>query len=260
MRQPHGQNFLTNKAVARDIVEAAELTATDRVIEIGPGRGVLTELIAPQVKELTVIEIDRTLIPGLEARFKKSGTVHIINQDFMRFTLDPLAATFSPVKVISNLPYNVATPILQRILPWNGWQSAVVMVQREVGERMVASSGTGEYGYFSLFCQYYAQVETVMRVGPGSFSPPPKVDSIVLKLTNAFPPAPAPSLFPIIKKAFSQRRKTIANALSSGIDCPKATVIALLEQAHIDPQLRPERLDLSLYQTLTSLLEKYIIA
>ena len=256
MRQPLGQNFLVNKQIAAQIVEAAELSPEDTVVEIGPGRGVLTSLIAPQVKELVAVELDRKLAAELQQKFADSPTVRIVNENFLSYTLP---AAPRPLKFIANLPYYVSTAILEKILPGSNWQLAVVMVQKEVGERITAPCGGREYGYFSLFCQYFSTPEIVLKVGPGNFAPPPNVDSVVVRLINKFPPPPDEALFPVIKHAFQQRRKTILNSLSNTFQCPKETVLSALKEAGIEPSLRPEKLTLSCYERLTTYLKNGII-
>lgn len=253
MRQPFGQNFLVDQNIAHKIVAAADLHPDDTVIEIGPGKGVLTSLIAPQVKSLYAIEIDRNFAPALANQFRASPHVRIINEDFMKFAVPcSLLPAARSLKYISNLPYNVSTAIIEKILPGRDWTSAVFMVQKEVGERIAASPSTGEYGSFTVFCRYYCRVETILNVPPGCFAPPPKVDSVVLRLTNLLPkPAPA-GLFDFVRAAFGQRRKTIHNSLANNLNLSKETVGIALATAGIDPRSRPETISLESYQTLFS--------
>lgn len=247
MRQRLGQNFLINAGVADHIVSAAELSAQDTVLEIGPGKGVLTERIAPRAKTLIAVELDPVLASFLSSRFANSGNVRVLRADFLDYPVETLPA---PFKAIANLPYYVSTAILEKLLPSPGWTLAVVMVQKEVGERIKAAHSTKEYGYFSIFCQYFARVSTVAAVHPGSFFPPPKVDSIVLKFENLRPPPPENGFFSFIKHAFQQRRKTVLNSLSSALDIPKPTVLTTLEASGIAPDLRPENLTFEDYLRL----------
>jgi 16S rRNA (adenine1518-N6/adenine1519-N6)-dimethyltransferase len=255
MRQQFGQNFLTNKNIARDIVMAAEPGPDDTVIEIGPGKGVLTEIIAPLVKELIAVELDRDLAGRLTQHFSGTPHVHIVSQDFLQY---PLPAV--PAKFIANLPYYLGTAIIEKILLWPQWRTAVLMVQKEVAERIAAPVHTPSYGYFSLFSQYYAETRIIMNVDPGAFSPRPKVDSAVIELKNKMPPAPDPHLWWLIKLAFQQRRKTILNSIARALELPKETVAKMLEMAKIDPLARPETLTITQYQSLTSLVKKDIIS
>jgi 16S rRNA (adenine1518-N6/adenine1519-N6)-dimethyltransferase len=234
-----GQNFLIDSAIAVRIVEAAAITSEDTVIEIGPGKGALTSLILPHVKKLIAVEIDPVLARKLQERFANQNNLEVANQDVMEYALP---ATAGDVKIIANLPYYISTAIIEKICLSDHWSTAVLMVQKEVGDRIAAYRNTGDYGYFSLLCQYYAETQSVLTVKPQSFLPPPKVDSVVVKLTNKHLPPPDPFIFTVIKAAFSQRRKTILNALSNVLDLPKGIVIAALTSAGISPTLRAENL------------------
>jgi 16S rRNA (adenine1518-N6/adenine1519-N6)-dimethyltransferase len=257
MRQKFGQNFLINKEIAKTIVMAARPAPDDTVIEIGPGKGILTEILAPLVKELTCVELDPALAAKLTARFAGRANVHIVQQDFLHF---PLESVPGPLKFISNLPYNMATPIIAKILPEPRWQLAVFMVQQEVAERIAAPCDTNDYSYFSLFCQYYAEISRVLKVGPGAFFPRPRVDSGVLLLKNRLPPPPDPDIFKLIKGVFQHRRKTILNGLSLAYQRPKEAFLPVLAQAQIDPMTRPQRLGFEQFQLLTSIVKKDIIS
>ncbi|MHB9154756.1 MAG: 16S rRNA (adenine(1518)-N(6)/adenine(1519)-N(6))-dimethyltransferase RsmA [Endomicrobiales bacterium] len=252
MRQRFGQNFLINKHVAEAIVAAAALAPGDTVLEIGPGKGVLTGLIAPRVRALDAVELDRSLAAALAERFKAQSQVRIICQDFLAFALDSLPC---PVKVIANLPYYMSTAIIEKLLPHPCWSIAVFMVQKEVGDRIKAAVSTREYGYYSLMCQYFAHIEPVMRVNPGSFFPRPKVDSVVLRFVNKGSPPPPQGLFVFIQHAFQQRRKTVLNSLSGSLKLPKEKAHAALCASGIEPALRPENLSFDDFQRLFSTLQ-----
>jgi len=256
MRQRFGQNFLINREIAKNIVLAAKPCPEDTIIEIGPGKGVLTEIIAPLVKELIAVELDPKLSEKLKIRFSSRPNVRIVGGDFIDF---PLSTVPKNAKYVSNLPYNMATPIIAKILPEPWWHSAVFMVQQEVAKRIAAPRGASEYGYFSLFCQYYAEVKLIIKVGPAAFFPRPKVDSAVLLLKNRRAPAPDPLVFTLIKGAFQHRRKTILNSLSRALDCPKEAITPALAEAQIDPFTRPQELSFEQFQSLTSIVKKDII-
>jgi 16S rRNA (adenine1518-N6/adenine1519-N6)-dimethyltransferase len=247
MKQPFGQNFLVEKNIAQRIVDAAGITSADKVIEIGPGKGILTTLIAPVAKEFKAIEVDRVLSEDLKTRFSGFTNTEIIFADFMKY---PFSAETGPLKLISNLPYNVSTAILEIILPEKCWTTSVIMVQKEVGERLTAKSGTKQYGSFTIICGYYARFEKLFFVGPGCFSPKPKVDSVVLMVKNLLREPLENKFTNFIRAAFSQRRKMALNSLSLSLDIPKATVLAAFERSSISPALRPENLDIEQYKAL----------
>ena len=252
MRQKFGQNFLTSNQIAQDIVDALDIKNDDIVIEIGPGKGILTEKIAKLAKTLIAVEIDHALIASLKAKFVQNQSVEIIELNFLDFIIPQNV----PIKFISNLPYCVATAIIAKILPLSNWQSAVFMVQKEVGERITAKSGTSDYGYFSVFCSYFANTEKLFVVKPTSFSPPPKVDSIVVRLFNKNASKAEEGFFTFVKAAFSQKRKTILNSLSNSLKIEKEILLPKLISAEVNPTDRPEKLSLIAYQKLFSLLKK----
>jgi 16S rRNA (adenine1518-N6/adenine1519-N6)-dimethyltransferase len=254
MRQPYGQNFLIDKNIVHKIAESADLGSHDHVVEIGPGKGILTTELVSRAQTVTAVELDRDLAAALTAQFSSSASVHIVDCDFLTWQLPE-----QPYKVVANLPYYLSTAILAQLLPSPHWISAVVMVQKEVGDRIAAVPDTKEYGFFSLFCQYYATVKILFKVAPGCFSPQPKVDSVVLRFDNRRPAAPDPKLFPVIRLAFQQRRKTILNTLSNGLHSPKESVSAALKDAAINPMSRPENLTFEDFQNLTFCLKRYII-
>ena len=252
MRQKFGQNFLTSNQIAQDIVNALDIKNSDFIIEIGPGKGILTELISKLAGTLIAVEIDHTLIEPLKSRFSQNPKVQIIELNFLDFIIPQNV----PIKFISNLPYCVATPIIAKILPLPNWESAVFMVQKEVGERITANSGTSDHGYFSVFCSYYANTEKLFVVKPSSFSPPPKIDSLVVRLCNKNTSKVEDGFFAFVKAAFSQKRKTILNSLSNSLKIEKEILLPKLISAEINPTDRPEKLSLNSYQKLFSLLKK----
>lgn len=267
MRQKHGQNFLIDNNIANNIVKAAEPGQQDKVLEIGPGKGILTKIIQPQVKHLTAVEIDDNLFRQLEHYFTFHNTqnIELINMDFMKFDIqsmfpensgDPSAAAF---KVISNLPYNVGTAIIQKILPLNNWTTCVFMLQKEVIHRLAAKQGTHDYGYISIFTQYYADAEILFDVSPKCFNPPPKVTSSVIRLVNKMPETPDPLFFELVKRSFSMRRKTILNCLTSFKNLEKSQANEILITCNLDPFLRPDKLSISDYLYLTAEIKKCII-
>ncbi len=210
-----GQHFLISRTIVDGILRLAELTPADVVVEIGAGTGTLTEAIASRAGRLLALELDRDLIPPLSQRFAARPHVEIVHADALTFDFDQLPA---PIKVVANLPYGTAVAILTRLLERRSHvRCAVIMLQREVAERLSAHPGTKAYGSLTLLTQWYATVEKGFNVPPAAFSPPPKVMSTVVKIISR-PTAPVAVqdevwLFRIIHAAFAQRRKMLANAL-----------------------------------------------
>ena len=258
MRQKHGQNFLTDLNIANNILKAADLADEDNILEIGPGKGILTKLIQPRVNHLTAVEIDSVLSQQLKHYFSfhNVNNTEIITEDFLKlqaYDFSPLTACcLLPFKVISNLPYNVGTAIIQKILPLDNWTLCVLMLQKEVVQRLAAKPGDEDYGYISIFTQYYADCKILFDVSPKCFNPAPKVTSSVIKLTNKHVSVPDKILFDFIKHAFSQRRKTILNSLSSFSKLDKTRASDLLKTCQIDPMLRPDKISLTDFLNLTS--------
>jgi 16S rRNA (adenine1518-N6/adenine1519-N6)-dimethyltransferase len=220
-------------------------------LEIGPGKGVLTELIASRCAKLIGVEIDPTLAEKLRLRFADTRKAEILCANFL--DLD-LAAIKPPVKIVSNLPYYVSTALIERFLPWQGWSSAVVMVQKEVGARICATQNLSDYGYYSILCQYYARCAPLFDVSPESFSPPPEVNSSVIRLINNHPAPPPAGVFDLIKQAFAHRRKNVLNAFTISTTRDKAAFKHVLEQAGIEPGARPQNLSWEDYFRLQQLL------
>lgn len=258
MRQRHGQNFLIDKNIATNIVKALNLKITDNVVEIGSGKGILTKIIQPKVKFLMCIEIDSILAGGLKNYFSFYGikNVNIINEDFLKYKLQE----HEDIKFISNLPYNVGTAIIQKILPLVNWSEAVFMLQKEVVSRLAAQPCVKEYGYISIFTSYYAQRQVLFDVSSKCFKPKPKVESSVIILKNKKPVKPDLLFFEFIKHAFSMRRKTILNALASFKYLDKQQSASIVDNLKIPPLLRPGKLSVSDFLRLTSEIKKYTIS
>ncbi|MEW6325726.1 MAG: 16S rRNA (adenine(1518)-N(6)/adenine(1519)-N(6))-dimethyltransferase RsmA [Nitrospirota bacterium] len=255
-KQPrYSQNFLINQGVCRRIIELAALMPDDRVVEIGPGRGALTALLLERAYELWLIEIDPALIEPLRARFGPRDRLHLMQADALRFPFEQIPA---PFKVVANLPYAVASPLLIRLLELRGAISfMVLMFQREVAERLTAAPGSRRYGLLSILAQLYADVALQMIVSPGSFRPPPKVESAVVTVT----PRPRPRVaiedetvfLRLVRQGFALRRKTLGRSLRhlSGISMTAERAAALLREAGIDPMRRPETLSIEEWARLS---------
>ena len=245
MRQPHGQNFLTDKNIAHRIVEAADIQRTDTIIEIGPGKAALTDILKDYTDNLIAVDIDSNLAQALQIKYKDTKNVTIINKDFLKFDLPD-----TKFKIVANLPYNVGTAIVQKFLPNKNFVSGVIMLQKELITRLIGNEGTKDYGYISLFRQYYADGDFLFDVPPGCFNPKPQVMSAVAKFTNKLPDQPNANLFPLIKHCFTMRRKTMLNCLSTFLKADKTSIAKILTDNNIDVMLRPDKLTLDQYKIL----------
>lgn len=253
-----GQHFLVSPTILRGILRLAELTPEDVVLEIGAGTGMLTEALAGAAHRVIALELDRELILPLRQRFGGRPHVEIIHADALRFDFEHLD---TPVKVVANLPYGTAVPILTRLLQASARvRLAVVMLQREVAERLCATPGTKAYGSLTLMVQWHAVVAKGFNVPPAAFSPPPRVMSSVVRITPRLkPPVPVDDevfLFQIIRGAFSQRRKTLTNALSAALrgQLEPHLLRQGLTRADIDPNRRGETLTLAEFARLANAL------
>lgn len=257
MRQRHGQNFLIDNNIVNKIITAAELSKDDTVVEIGPGKGILTKAIAPLVKTLTSIEIDQNLFDKLQTYFTFHNTpnINLVHTNFLDFNDFPQ----TPFKLISNLPYNIGTAIIQKVLPLPFWTSAVFMLQKEVAARVVAKAGSKDYGYISIYCNYHSHTEILFDVSPSCFYPQPKVISSVIKINNKNSPPVDDIFLKLVKHSFSMRRKTVANSLTSFTGFDKQEVIKILDSCLLDSNLRPDKLSIQNFLTLTSKVKTYKI-
>ena len=250
-----GQHFLVSTRALESIVAGAELTRGDAVLEVGAGLGTLTEALAARAGAVTAIEVDRRLVPVLTARLGGLPNVRVVEGDALHAELAPLFADPLVRKVVANLPYNIAAPLLLRLLdPALSIARLVVTVQREVAERVVARAGTPSYGRLSIAVQYRASARIVVRIPPGAFLPAPDVDSAALVLV---PHARTPvkvedeaAFFRIVAAGFGHRRKMLANALAQGLDLAPAAVEAACRAAGVDPRARAETLDLEAFAAL----------
>ena len=240
MKKRFGQHFLTNRSILQRIVQLAHLNPEDTVVEIGPGKGTLTTALASAARRVIAIEIDRDLIPGLRATVPSN--VEILEGDALKIDLPR-----EPFHIVSNLPYNIATPLFKRFIEHRGRIGAVtVMIQKEVAERLAAKPRTKAYGPLSVLIQYYANVTYGFTVPPGAFTPAPKVDSAVIRIEWK-PDAPDAMPFTdFVHEAFSSRRKTLANNLLSMFgSLGRDQIILRLEQAGIAINARPEELSVT---------------
>ena len=258
-----GQNFLVDNNIISKIIDAADLTSDDLVVEIGPGLGVLTQSIADKARQVYTIEIDRNLQPIIEHNLKQYHNVKVFFQDALKADFDRLVLTEAgeenrSYKVIANLPYYITTPLLMHILESKfNVELVVIMVQREVAERMTAPPGKKDYGALSVAVQYYTEPEIICRVPKTVFIPAPEVDSTVVRLTKRkSPPVELKSeklFFKLVRAAFNQRRKTVLNALEGGgLGLTKEDWKSILEKIHIDPIRRGETFSLQDFAILAN--------
>ena len=256
-----GQNFLIDSHVPEKIVAAAEIGRDDCVLEIGPGIGTLTQYLAREAGRVVAVEIDRMLIDILKETLDEFGNVTVINQDILKVDLTELSNEYAggrPMKVVANLPYYITTPVVMALLESRApIRSITVMVQKEVADRMIAGPGTKDYGALSLAVRYYSRPQIVARVPAGCFMPQPKVDSAVVRLDCGEVPKLSPELeeklFSLIKAAFGQRRKTLANAVGNCTSLPysREQTAEALEDLGYGRTVRGEALDLSRFIALT---------
>ena len=247
MSKKLGQNFLIRRSVVDEIVAAAELTAGEPVLEIGPGIGTLTQGLAQSGAAVTAVELDRRLLEVLDTTLAQYDNVRIIHGDVLKVNI-PEIMNHKPFKVVANLPYYITTPIIMSLLEMKlPIERLVVMVQREVAERMVAQPGTKAYGALSVAVQYYTEPSIVMDVPPRAFMPAPEVTSAVIccRLREKPPVEVADEklFFRVVKAAFAQRRKTFSNTMkTTGLD--KETIASILAKANIDGARRGETFSL----------------
>lgn len=265
-RKRFGQNFLTDPHVLSKIINAADLTKDDFVLEIGPGLGTMTRLLCEKAGKVYAVEIDRDLIPILHETLAGYDNLEILNEDILKVDIPALAREHNagkPIKVVANLPYYVTTPIIMTLFEQRvPLKSATVMVQKEVAERMQAGPGTKDYGALSLAVGYYAKPYIDAYVPPNCFVPRPKVGSAVITLTtHEEPPVSVEDeklMFDIIRAAFNQRRKTLVNALKNNplLSFSKEEITGSLQDMGLDENVRGEVLTLEEYAALTNRLLK----
>ena len=265
-RKQFGQHWLRDENVLDRIVDAAKLTPSDRVLEIGPGTGNLTTRLLAKVATLVSVEIDRDLCKKLVRQFGERDNFLLIQDDFLKADLPSLLQDFpkfqQPNKVVANIPYNITGPIIEKLLgkiaspAAQQYESIVLLVQKEVGERLVAVPGSKAYGALSIRVQYLASCELVCDVLARSFYPPPKVDSVVIRLRPRTVEHPANNprqLETLIKLGFASRRKMLRNNLKSVIDLNDLNQI--LTKLKFNPQCRAEDLSLENWILLNNNIE-----
>lgn len=260
-----GQNFIIDPDVCPMIVDKSGVTEEDGVLEIGPGVGVLTQEIAKRAKKVVSLELDTRLIPVLGDTLEDFTNVEVINADVMKTDLERLFkdsfADCINIHVVANLPYYITSPIIMLLLESRLPIKAItVMVQKEAGERLCADVGSRDAGAVSVAVNYYSEAEELFYVPRESFMPSPNVDSEVIKLTVRENPELTPTdekyFFKVVKAAFSQRRKTAANGLSSGLGMSKDKIFTALTNASLETNVRAEKLTMQQLYILSEELYK----
>lgn len=250
-RKRFGQHFLCDEYIIQEIISLIAPQAEQHVVEIGPGLGAMTEHLWSRVKQLTLIEIDRDLIPRLQRALHAAQNVHLLQADALQFDFKTLQP--KPFRVCGNLPYNISTPLLFHLLDYlNLIQDMHFMLQKEVVARLCAVVNTPAYGRLSIMVQYYCQVIPLLDVPPSAFAPPPRVDSCVVRL---IPHAELPVVAKdfnhfadIVRKAFSLRRKTLRNVFKGMLGSEQ------FEQLGLNPMFRPEQLAIADYVRISNML------
>jgi 16S rRNA (adenine1518-N6/adenine1519-N6)-dimethyltransferase len=251
-----GQNFLKDPHYLGRIADAAGVGPEDQVLEIGPGLGHLTRVLAQRAGKVMAIEIDDRLIPHLKAEFGDARNVEVIHADALEYPFETLPGTW---KVVANLPYYISTPIIQKLLIYRQkFASLTLMLQKEVADRIASPPGGKEYGYLSVLVQLYTLPRIEFMVPPGAFTPRPEVDSRVMTLTVrdrlAVPVANERFFVRVIKAAFSQRRKTLRNSLKQ-LDIPRGKMDEVLSKTGIDLGRRAETLSVQEFGRLADFLQ-----
>lgn len=261
-----GQNFLIDTRVLERIIESAEITKDDCVLEIGPGIGTMTQYLAEAAREVVAVEIDKNLIPILQNdTLADYDNVTIINDDILKVDINRIVQEKNngqPIKVVANLPYYITTPIIMGLFESHvPLKSITIMVQKEVADRMQVGPGTKDYGALSLAVQYYAKPEIVANVPPNCFIPRPNVGSAVIRLTrHEKPPVEVKDeayMFALIRASFNQRRKTLLNGLTNAgnLGVTKEQIVQALEQMGLPTAIRGEALTLEQFGMLSNLLK-----
>lgn len=252
IRKSLGQHFLNDRRILERIVDALELTGSETVVEIGPGRGSLSDVLVNRARRLVLIEFDRALAALLRERFASSPSVEVIEADVLTVDLGRVAA--GEFTLVGNVPYYITTPILFHALQAPRPARAVYLVQREVADRVAAAPGSDAYGALSVNVQAVARARMLFRVAPGAFVPPPKVESAVIRIDPRSDPAVAPSeesaFRRFVQDAFGMRRKQLRRVLRELLDIEAARAEAILAEAGLEPAARPETLSSEAFAAL----------
>ena len=265
-RKKYGQNFLIDESVLEGIIDTAEITKDDFVLEIGPGIGTLTQYLATYAGRVCAVEIDRALLPILEDTLSGWDNVTVLNADILKTDIRAIAEKENggaPLKLCANHPYNITTPILMGLFESGApFSQLTVMVQKEVAERMIAEPGSKTYGALSLAVRYYTDPEISFIVEPESFMPRPKVESAIVHMKrHSTPPVSVKDekmLFDVIRASFNERRKTLQNGIANyaGFSYSKEQVGEALDKCGLERTVRGEKLSLEEFARLADVLSE----
>ncbi len=265
-RKKYGQNFLIDESVLEGIIDTAEITKDDFVLEIGPGIGTLTQYLATYAGRVCAVEIDRALLPILEDTLSGWDNVTVLNADILKTDIRAIAEKENggaPLKLCANLPYYITTPILMGLFESGApFSQLTVMVQKEVAERMIAEPGSKTYGALSLAVRYYTDPEISFIVEPESFMPRPKVESAIVHMKrHSTPPVSVKDekmLFDVIRASFNERRKTLQNGIANyaGFSYSKEQVGEALDKCGLERTVRGEKLSLEVFARLADVLSE----
>ncbi len=280
MGEKLGQNFLTDKKIVNKIIQAAKLNKNDSVLEIGPGKGILTEALAGRAGRVIAIEIDKALVAMLQKKFRNQKNIHVAEGDILKLNIQKLfphpalsrrerGLGGKGYKIIANIPYYITSPIIRLFLE-NEMppQEMILMVQKEVAERII--SGPGDMSMLSVSVRYYADAEILFPVPKTAFDPVPEVDSAIIKITP-FRSSPrtgrgcreakgeSNNFFRLVKIGFSAKRKTLANNLANGLHLPKEEVLKKIKTAGFLPTIRAQELSIEDWKKITSLFQNKLV-
>jgi len=251
-RKRFGQHFLHDRNIVARIIDAFAPRMEEFVVEIGPGPGVLTRELANKVASLTAIEIDRDLAAALKSEFTENDRVKVSEADALTFDYCALTSKDQPLRIIGNLPYNISTPLIFHLFAQaHCVQDMLFMLQKEVVDRICARPGNKTYGRLSVMAQWQCQVERLFTVSAGAFTPPPKVESAIVRLRpyrqKLYSPKDSKRLAQLVQAAFTQRRKTLRNSLKEFLTADQ------MQAAQIDPARRPETLSVEEFVALSNI-------
>ena len=261
-----GQNFLIDTGILEEIIEAAQITKDDFVLEIGPGIGTMTQYLCEAARAVVAVEIDTNLIPILKDTLAEYNNVDVLNEDILKVNISKLAEEKNngkPIKVVANLPYYITTPIIMGLFENEvPVESITVMVQKEAGTRLCAPMGTRDMGAVTVAINYFSVPKLLFNVSRGSFMPSPNVDSCVVRfdIRDKTPEGVTDEkfFFKVARGAFSKRRKTLSNSVSSSMGIDKSIVNQAIEQSDLPASVRPEALSMEQFITFSETLRKLI--